>query len=49
MVRITDFGVSKALLSIQNNMKNTLVGTPLYLSPALWDAYTHNKTRDVRY
>ncbi|KAM3140722.1 hypothetical protein pb186bvf_007127 [Paramecium bursaria] len=49
MVRITDFGVSKALLSIQNNMKNTLVGTPLYLSPALWDAYTHNKTRDVRH
>jgi serine/threonine protein kinase len=39
-MRIADFGVSKALEHFKaNNVKNTLVGTPLYLSPKLWEAY----------
>ena len=40
IIRITDFGVSKALHHLKIiNIKNTLVGTPLYLSPKLWEAY----------
>ena len=39
-VKIADFGVSKALLSEKlskdYNLLNSLVGTPLYLSPILW-------------
>ena len=41
IVKITDFGVSKQLFEkkLKNSMKNTLVGTPVFLSPLLWGAY----------
>lgn len=44
-VKITDFGLSKTLIEtkIQDSLKNTLVGTPVYLSPILWKAYIINK------
>ncbi|CAK81963.1 unnamed protein product (macronuclear) [Paramecium tetraurelia] len=39
--KITDFGVSKSLheLNIQESLKNTIVGTPVYFSPILWNAF----------
>jgi len=41
--KLADFGVSKALsdekLTKSANMNNTLVGTPIFLSPLLWVAY----------
>lgn len=43
--KITDFGVSKTLLeqNISESLKNTLVGTPVYLSPILWNAFVNLK------
>ncbi|CAD8086656.1 unnamed protein product [Paramecium primaurelia] len=49
IVRIADFGVSKALEHFKNNFKNTLVGTPLYLSPKLWEAYINGQYNDVKH
>lgn len=30
-------------------LKNSLVGTPLYLSPKLWDAYISGQTSEVKH
>ncbi|CAD8173822.1 unnamed protein product [Paramecium octaurelia] len=49
VARIADFGVSKALEHFKNNVKNTLVGTPLYLSPKLWEAYINGQYNDVKH
>ncbi|CAD8095534.1 unnamed protein product [Paramecium sonneborni] len=49
IARIADFGVSKALEHFKNNFKNTLVGTPLYLSPKLWEAYINGQYNDVKH
>ena len=45
--KVTDFGVSKTLYEqkIQESLRNTLVGTPVYLSPILWKAYIERKER----
>ncbi len=32
---------------LQYNMQNTLVGTPLYLSPILWDAFIKKQNMNV--
>ena len=37
-VKIADFGAGKETLT-ENAMMNTLVGTPLFLSPKLWVAF----------
>jgi len=41
VVKIADFGVSKTFEAqqIEKTMKATLVGTPVYLSPILWEAF----------
>jgi NIMA (never in mitosis gene a)-related kinase len=46
-VKVTDFGVSKTLYEqkIQESMRNTLVGTPVYLSPILWKSYVERKEK----
>ncbi|CAD8177902.1 unnamed protein product [Paramecium octaurelia] len=49
IARIADFGVSKALEHFKTNFKNTLVGTPLYLSPKLWEAYINGQYNDVKH
>ncbi|KAM3137058.1 hypothetical protein pb186bvf_010786 [Paramecium bursaria] len=43
--KITDFGVSKTLYGekINQSLRNTLVGTPVYLSPVLWNALIMQK------
>ncbi len=39
-VKITDFGVSRRLYDEKlSQIAGTLVGTPVYLSPLLWNAY----------
>jgi serine/threonine protein kinase len=35
-IKITDFGVSRQLIEDKLTLQGTLVGTPVYLSPALW-------------
>jgi len=50
--KMADFGVSKALtdekLNRSLNMNNTLVGTPIFLSPLLWSAYISGGGRTVK-
>jgi len=31
----------------QNTMQASLVGTPIFLSPALWDAYENNNFKNI--
>lgn len=39
-IKITDFGVSRQLLEEKMSLNpGTLVGTPVFLSPALWKAF----------
>jgi serine/threonine protein kinase len=50
--KLADFGVSKSLsdekLAKSLNMNNTLVGTPIFLSPILWAAYIMGGGKTVR-
>lgn len=47
-VKIADFGAGKETMS-ENAMLNTLVGTPLFLSPKLWVAFQSNATGKVKH
>ena len=47
-VKIADFGAGKETLT-ENAMMNTLVGTPLFLSPKLWVAFQSNASGKVKY
>ena len=39
-IKITDFGVSRRLLEERyRTIQGTLVGTPVFLSPALWSEF----------
>lgn len=43
-IKITDFGVSRKLLKERLTIiPGTLVGTPAYLSPKLWDAFANGQ------
>ena len=52
-VKIADFGVSKVFETEKFqaifNMSNTLVGTPIFLSPILWMAYINAEYHGVKY
>lgn len=50
-VIITDFGVSKALQTekFSYTVMNSIVGTPYYLSPKLWEAYSTGNTKTAMY
>eukprot|EP00742_Colponemidia_sp_Colp-10_P006997 GILJ01007510.1.p1 GENE.GILJ01007510.1~~GILJ01007510.1.p1 ORF type:complete len:672 (+),score=107.52 GILJ01007510.1:43-2058(+) len=46
VVKLGDFGVSK-VLSTNTNLASTLVGTPLYLAPELWEGKPYDQKSDV--
>lgn len=51
-VKIADFGVSKLYanekMQAMLSMQNTLVGTPIFLSPILWMAYVNGGHNGVK-
>jgi serine/threonine protein kinase len=38
-IKISDFGVSRQLIEDRSTIQGTLVGTPVFLSPALWSEF----------
>ena len=45
-IKIGDFGISKILKST-NNYANTIIGTPYYISPEIWNKQKYNNKIDI--
>tara|TARA_Y100001970_G_scaffold294100_1_gene446845 strand:+ start:8835 stop:10355 length:1521 start_codon:yes stop_codon:yes gene_type:complete len=46
IIKIGDFGISK-IIKISTNMSNTIIGTPLYMSPELYKRESYDKKIDI--